>query len=166
MGSLACKHVIVCKISCSPIGVFWNKISCFVLSWLAQWLEHWTGDLKVEGSNLFRSTKKRWSCSELNRLCWLAVIVPQPPCIHRHAKAMCEPERSCGPCQSLVDYGNTKITTMHLHPQRQNVAAQVAEELKTVTYATAPMEERRKESIEQLLTGCPYVCRHEFGERW
>ena len=28
---------------------------------------------------------------------------------------------------------------------RQNVAAQVAEELKTVTYATLPMEERKKE---------------------
>ena len=32
---------------------------------------------------------------------------------------------------------------MHLYPRRQNVAAQVAEELITVTYAT-PMEERRK----------------------
>ena len=33
---------------------------------------------------------------------------------------------------------------MHLYPQRRNVAAQVAEELKTVTYAAPPMEERRK----------------------
>ena len=34
---------------------------------------------------------------------------------------------------------------MHLYPRRQNVAAQVMEELKTVTlYATPPMEERRK----------------------
>ena len=32
---------------------------------------------------------------------------------------------------------------MHLYPQRRNVAAQVAEELKTVIYATPPMEERR-----------------------
>ena len=33
---------------------------------------------------------------------------------------------------------------MHLYPRRWNVAAQVAEELKMVTYATPPMEERRK----------------------
>ena len=33
---------------------------------------------------------------------------------------------------------------LKLHPRRRNVAAQVAEELKTVTYATPPMEERRK----------------------
>ena len=38
----------------------------------------------------------------------------------------------------------TKITSMHLYPRRSNVAAEVAEELKTVTYATPPMEERRK----------------------
>ena len=45
-----------------------------------------------------------------------------------------------------MDYGDTKIPSMHLYPRRRNVAAEVAEELKTVTYATpqAPMEERRK----------------------
>ena len=37
-----------------------------------------------------------------------------------------------------------KITSMHLYPRRWNVAAQVAEELKMVTYATPLMEERRK----------------------
>ena len=43
------------------------------------------------------------------------------------------------------DYGNTKITSMHLYPQSRNVAAQMAEEFTTVTYATPPhMEERRK----------------------
>ena len=42
----------------------------------------------------------------------------------------------CSPCQSSVDYGNTIITSMHLYPRRRNVAAEVAEELKTVTYAT------------------------------
>ena len=35
-----------------------------------------------------------------------------------------------------MDYGNTKITSMPLYPRRRNVAAQVAGELKTVTYAT------------------------------
>ena len=34
---------------------------------------------------------------------------------------------------SEFDYGNTKIASMHLNPGRRNVAAQVAEELKTVT---------------------------------
>ena len=43
-----------------------------------------------------------------------------------------------------MDYGNTKITCMHLYPRGWNVAAQVAEELKMVTYATPPMEEHRK----------------------
>ena len=32
---------------------------------------------------------------------------------------------------------------MHVYPRRRNVVAQVSEELKTVTYATPPMEERR-----------------------
>ena len=35
-----------------------------------------------------------------------------------------------------------KITRMHLYPRRRNVAFEVAEELKTVTYATPPVEER------------------------
>ena len=39
---------------------------------------------------------------------------------------------------------NMKITSMHLYPRRWNVAAQVAEELKIVTYATPPMEELRR----------------------
>ena len=43
-----------------------------------------------------------------------------------------------------MDYGNTNITGMHLYPQRRNVPAQVAEELKTVIYA---MEERRKKIV-------------------
>ena len=33
---------------------------------------------------------------------------------------------------------------MHLCPRRPDVAAQAAEEFKTVTYATSPMEERRE----------------------
>ena len=37
-----------------------------------------------------------------------------------------------------------KITSMHLYPRRWNVATQVAEELKTVTYATPPMEACRE----------------------
>ena len=45
-----------------------------------------------------------------------------------------------------MDYGNTKIPSMHLYPRRLNVAAQVAEELKTVT-----MEEHRKKEKEEPL---------------
>ena len=33
-----------------------------------------------------------------------------------------------------MDYGNTKITRLHFYPRRRNVAAQVAEEFKMVTY--------------------------------
>ena len=48
-----------------------------------------------------------------------------------------------------MDYGNTKITSMHMYPRRRNVATQVAEELQTVTYARrGPTEERRKEEEE------------------
>ena len=47
-----------------------------------------------------------------------------------------------------VDYGNMKIISMHLDSRRRNVAAQVAEELKTDTYATPSMEERRKKKKE------------------
>ena len=36
-----------------------------------------------------------------------------------------------------------------LVPRRRNVAAQVAEELKTVTHATHPMEERRRKQTEK-----------------
>ena len=36
---------------------------------LAQWLEHWTGDLKVERSNPVRSTRKTLCFSESKRLC-------------------------------------------------------------------------------------------------
>ena len=35
------------------------------------------------------------------------------------------------------------------HPRRRNVAAQVAEEFKTVTYATPPREERRKKERKE-----------------
>ena len=50
-----------------------------------------------------------------------------------------------------VDYRNTKITSMHLYPRRLNVAAQVAEKLKRVTYAYpsyggTQKKEKKKES--------------------
>ena len=45
---------------------------------MAQWLERWTGDPKVEGSNFVRSTRKTLGFSESKRLCWLAVGVPHP----------------------------------------------------------------------------------------
>ena len=42
---------------------------------------------------------------------------------------------------------------MHLYTRRRNVAAQVAEELKTVTYATPPLEECRKEK-KKIIIDC------------
>ena len=53
-------------------GVFW-KASCQHLRWgvgRAQWLEHWTCDWKVTGSNPCRSDG-RILCSRVNFLCWL-----------------------------------------------------------------------------------------------
>ena len=41
------------------------------------------------------------------------------------------------------------METRKLYPRRRNVAAQMAEELKTVTCATRPMEERRKKEKEK-----------------
>ena len=71
----------------------------------------------------------------------------QPPYVYaRIRNTMYARSRSCNPCQSGVDYGNTKITSMHLYLRRRNVAAQMAEEYKTVTYATPPMEERRRKN--------------------
>ena len=43
-----------------------------------------------------------------------------------------------------MDYGNIKITSMRLYLRRRNVAAKVAEEVNTVTYAK---EERRKNPV-------------------
>ena len=84
------------------------------------------------------------SFSESKMMC--CVSVPNP-CVYMYAYQR--------PCtfhvvhiyQSLVDYGNMNITSTHLYPQRQNVAAEVAKELKMVTYATPPNGgvERRKE---------------------
>ena len=51
---------------------------------------------------------------------------------------------------------------MHLYSQRLNVAAQVAEELKTVTYTIPPMEERRKKVIYIIMTSMwPSACSGE-----
>ena len=50
---------------------------------------------------------------------------------------------------NLFSEGENQLT---YHPRRRNVAAQVAEELKTVTYATPPMEERRKKRKTHLPT--------------
>ena len=85
------------------------------------------------------------------------------PRVYTHAY-----ERSCTHVKDpvvhvkgLVDYGNTKINGMHFcNPplRRRNVAAQVTEELKTVTYATTlPMEERRERQRERVcMCGLPY----------
>ena len=44
-----------------------------------------------------------------------------------------------------------EITSTHLYPRRRNVAAKVAEEFKkTVTYATTPMDKRRKKDKKKV----------------
>ena len=63
-------------------------------------------------------------------------MCPTPVCIRTHTKDHVRMlNNPVVHARVLVDYGNTKITSMHLYPQRRNVAVQVAEELKTVTYA-------------------------------
>ena len=49
---------------------------------LAQWLEHWTGDSKVEGSNPVRSTRETLCFFKSKRLCWIAVGVPNRLCVY------------------------------------------------------------------------------------
>ena len=50
---------------------------------------------------------------------------------------------------------------MHLCPRRRNLAAQVAEELKTVTYATPPLEERGGKRTEKVATVAATVMHNE-----
>ena len=76
-------------------------------------------------------------------------VCPTPVCIYMHIIYVRQCMHVKGPCQSSVDYGNTKITSMHLYPQRWNVAAQVVEEIKTVTYAT-PQGKKRKRINDNL----------------
>ena len=112
---------------------------------MAQWLERWADDPKVEGSNPVRSTRKNSQkiCADS-----LSVCPGQPPCVYGqhtkdHVRTLKDPVVHVR--VRWIDYGNTKITSLHLYPRRRNVAGQVAEELKTVTlYATSPMEERRR----------------------
>ena len=98
---------------------------------LAQWQERWIGDPKVEGSNPVMSTvfcQSQKGCADSLSVC------QTPVCVYaRTRKTLSALSRS--PCQRSVDYGNTKIISMHLYPRRRNVASQVAEELKTVTFA-------------------------------
>ena len=51
----------------------------------------------------------------------LSVCPTEPPCVYACTrKTMYARERSCSPCQSLVDDGNQKITSMQLYPRRRN----------------------------------------------
>ena len=95
---------------------------------LAQWLERWTRDPKVEGSNPARSARKTLSFSESKRLCRLAVGVPN---LHVYTQAYERPRAHVK--NSVVHVRvwwimETKITSTHLYPRRWNVAAQVTEE--------------------------------------
>ena len=68
-----------------------------------------------------RSTRK--NCESFSKsnimLCWLAVGVPNPSCVAyvyaRITMITYACSRSCSPCQSSVDYGNTKRPSMHFN---------------------------------------------------
>ena len=146
-------------LSSDHLGTDWHlrqkgSISVYLLNRVTGWLSGSSAGLEIQRSRVripsgaleklwvFRSQK---GCADS-----LSVCVPNPH-VYMHA---CET-----PCmhvkdpvvhvKSSVDYGNTKITSMHMYPRRWNVAAQVAEELKMVTCASPPIEERRKNKIKK-----------------
>ena len=109
---------------------------------VAQLVERWSGDPKVERSNPVRSTRKTLSFSQSKKVVLTRCRCSQAPvCIRTHVY-----ERPCPHVKDPVVRVRVrgKITSMHLYPRRRNVAGQVAEELKTAKYTTPPTEERRK----------------------
>ena len=52
---------------------------------------------------------------------------------------------------------------MHLYPRRRNVAGQVADEIKTITYATPPMEAHRKTNSLSCAGGKALNCERGDG---
>ena len=74
-------------------------------------------DSMISGSNPVRSTrKKKVSFSESKCCADSLSVCPTYPRVywlrtHKNVRTL---QKSCSPCQSSVDYGNTNITSMHL----------------------------------------------------
>ena len=80
---------------------------------VAQLVERRTRYPMTRGSNPSGAQEKIVSFSEEKMLCWLVVVVPNPPvCIRTHKNYHVRTLKIH--VQSLVDYGNTKRPSMHL----------------------------------------------------
>ena len=83
---------------------------------VAQLVERWTRNPKDWGSNPVRSTGNICEFSAESKMCWLAVGVPNLRvyiCTHKNYHVRTIKILLCSPCQSSVDYGNTKRPSMH-----------------------------------------------------
>ena len=115
-----------------------TRVYSFLMGWgVGSVVRAWTGDPKVEGSNPVRSTRKPWVFSGVKKVvltrCWCA----QALCVYTHIHTL-------KILQSMSVWWIMHKNNQHaLVPPEDDVGAQVAEELKTVTYANPPMEERR-----------------------
>ena len=115
-------------------------------------LSGWSVGLKDRGFESRQEHKINFEFFRVKKVVPTRCRCAQPPCVYAPIrKTMYARTKSCSPCKSSMDYGNTKITSKHLYPGRRNVAAQVADELKTVTYATPPMEERTKKERKKII---------------
>ena len=91
---------------------------------MAQWLERWTGDPKVEGLNPVRSTRKTLRFSSQKGCVDSLSLCPTPVCMRTHTKDhVCYVKDPVVHVRVWWIYENTKITSMHLYPRRWNVAA-------------------------------------------
>ena len=96
----------------------------------------------------WRSKGRRF---ESKMLCWLSVGVPNHPCVYTcmHTKDHVCTLKILWFISEFGGLWKHENNSMHLYPWRWNVAAQMVEELKTVTYATSPMEKQRKEKKKE-----------------
>ena len=84
------------------------KEGCFWGDRLAQWLERWTG-YKGRGFESHQEHTKNFEFFRVKKVVLTRCRCAQLLCVYERI-------RSCSPCQSLMDYGNTKIPSMHLYP--------------------------------------------------
>ena len=105
---------------CSEVN---TKHCISVTEWLPGGVAQWAGRASDSRSKDPRfehrlrqehKTKNGDSCFESKLLCWLALGVANPPCVYSRLNMIpYARSRSCSPCQSSVDYDNTKRPSMH-----------------------------------------------------
>ena len=82
---------------------------------VAQLVERRTRDPKDRGSNPVRGTRKNCEFFRVRNIVLTRCRCVQPPCVYAHTRMITGYARyiSCSPCQSSVDYENTKRSSMH-----------------------------------------------------